>query len=120
MFRITLLPEDVAAGSIGDWEREWRGETVYEMGWGVLPEFQGRGIATAAATAVVADARSQHKHRAIYAYPSIDHPASNAICRKAGFTLLGPSEFEYPKWHVIRCNDWRLEFETNRLLGDQE
>lgn len=110
MFRITLLPDGVAAGSIGYWEREWLGETVYEMGWGVLPGFQGRGIATAAAVATVAIAQAQRTHRAIHAYPSVEHAASNAICRKAGFTLLGPIEFEYPKGHVMRCNDWRLEF----------
>src|SRR4051812_22570792 len=57
MFTVVLLPERVRVGNIGYWEREWQGETVYETGWHVLPEFQGRGIAGAAATAIIDEAR---------------------------------------------------------------
>src|SRR5882757_347071 len=48
MYRVVLEPDGEVAGSIGFWEQTWRGEKVYETGWGVLPEFQGRGIAVAA------------------------------------------------------------------------
>ncbi|MCT9930117.1 GNAT family N-acetyltransferase [Planotetraspora sp. A-T 1434] len=109
MFRILLLPGLEAVGAIGYWERVWREETVYETGWGVLPEFQGRGIAVAAATAAVANARAEGKHRYIHAFPSVDHPASNAICQRAGFRLVGECDFEYPPGSVMRCNDWRLD-----------
>ena len=37
------------SAAVGYWDREWRGEQVYEMGWAVLPAYQGRGLATAAA-----------------------------------------------------------------------
>jgi RimJ/RimL family protein N-acetyltransferase len=107
MFTVFLLPERVQVGSIGYWEREWQGETVYETGWNVLPEFQGRGIAGAAATAIVDEARGEKKHRQLHAYPSVDNPASNAICRKAGFSLVGEYDFEFPKGSFMRCNDWR-------------
>ncbi|MEV5705281.1 GNAT family N-acetyltransferase [Actinoallomurus sp. NPDC052274] len=109
MFRVVALPEEQAAGSIGYWERDWRGETVYETGWSILPEFSGRGLATAAGRLVVERARAERRHRFLHAYPSVDHPASNAICRKLGFTLLGACDFEYPPGHLMRCNDWRLE-----------
>ncbi|MFB9839301.1 GNAT family N-acetyltransferase [Actinoallomurus acaciae] len=105
MFTV-VLPDGAKAGTIGYWEREWQGETVYETGWNVLPEHQGRGIAGAAATAIVARARVEKRHRRIHAYPSVDNPASNAICRKAGFTFAGEHEFEFPKGHFMRCNDW--------------
>ncbi|GAB3987176.1 GNAT family N-acetyltransferase [Actinoallomurus acanthiterrae] len=111
MFRV-VLPEGAAVGSIGYWEREWRGETVYETGWGILPEFGGRGLATAAGRLVVERARAERRHRFLHAYPSVDHPASNAICRKLGFTLLGPCDFEYPPGHPMRCNDWRLDLQA--------
>jgi hypothetical protein len=39
----------------------------------------------------------------------VDNAASNAICRKLGFTLVEACEFEYPPGHFMRCNDWRLE-----------
>lgn len=108
MYRVALVPDDVTAGMVGYWEREWLGETVYEIGWGVQPEFQGRGIAAAAARAVVARIGQQGRHRAIHAFPSVDHVASNAVCRKAGLELLGPRDFEYPAGNPIRCNDWRV------------
>ncbi|MEU4541390.1 GNAT family N-acetyltransferase [Streptosporangium sp. NPDC023825] len=109
MFAVVLLPELQRVGSIGYWERVWRDETVYETGWSVLPEFQGRGIAVAAALAVVARARAERRHRYVHAYPSVDHPASNAICRKAGFRFVAECDFEYPPGNAIRCNDWRVD-----------
>ena len=109
MFTVLLVPEGVKAGSIGYWEREWQGETVYETGWNVLPEYQGRGIASAATTAIVTRARAEARHRSLHAYPSVDNPASNAICRKAGFTFAGEHDFEFPKGHFMRCNDWRYD-----------
>jgi RimJ/RimL family protein N-acetyltransferase len=58
------------------------------MGWNVLPPFQGRGIASRAVTMAAAQAAADGKHRYLHAYPSVDNPASNAVCRKAGFELL--------------------------------
>ncbi|MFE6868650.1 GNAT family N-acetyltransferase [Kitasatospora sp. NPDC057692] len=109
MFRIVLLPEGATAGSIGFWERGWEGEEVYETGWTVLPAFQGRGVATAAARAVVAEARAAGLHRHLHAFPSVDNAASNAVCRGAGFELLGARDFEYPPGRPMRCHDWRFD-----------
>jgi RimJ/RimL family protein N-acetyltransferase len=88
MFRIVLGPDQVAAGTIGYAERNWKDGWVYEMGWNVLPPFQGRGIASHAVTMAAAQAAADGKHRYLHAYPSVDNPASNAVCRKAGFELL--------------------------------
>jgi RimJ/RimL family protein N-acetyltransferase len=109
MFRIVLLPGGKVVGNVGYWERVWRGETVYETGWNVLPEYQGRGIAAAGGAAVLARVRREHRHRNVHAFPSIDNPASNAVCRKLGFVLAGECDFEYPHGHLMRCNDWRLD-----------
>lgn len=109
MFRVVLADSGESVGSIGYWEREWRGGTVWETGWGVLPEFQGRGLAAAAARAVTGVARTAGTHRYLHAFPGDDHPASNAVCRKAGFELLGPVDFEYPKGSWMTSNDWRID-----------
>lgn len=109
MFRIVVLPEEVAVGSIGFWERDWRDDRVYETGWSVVPEYQGRGIAVAATGEVIVAARAAAKHRHLHAFPSVDNPPSNAICRKAGFTFVAACDFEYPPGHTMRCNDWRLD-----------
>ncbi len=77
----------------------------------MLPQFQGRGLAARAAGAVVGAARVAGWHRYLHAFPSVDHHASNSVCRKAGFTLLGEVEFEYPKGHWITSNDWRVDLQ---------
>jgi RimJ/RimL family protein N-acetyltransferase len=108
-FVIVVGPERVAAGWIGYWEREWQDQLVWETGWSVLPEFQGKGVASQATHLLVERARADGKRRFIHAYPSVDNDPSNAICRKAGFTLQGEVDFEYPKGNFMRCNDWRLD-----------
>ncbi|MFF2660488.1 hypothetical protein ACFVUH_24400 [Kitasatospora sp. NPDC058032] len=39
----------------------------------------------------------------------VDNPASNAVCRGAGFELLGARDFAYPPGRPMRCNDWRFD-----------
>jgi RimJ/RimL family protein N-acetyltransferase len=73
----------------------------------VLPEHQGLGIAAAAARAVTARAVTGRRAE-LHAFPSVDHPASNSVCRRAGFALLGEVDFEYPPGRPMRCNDWWL------------
>jgi RimJ/RimL family protein N-acetyltransferase len=109
-YKILVQGDD--AGWVGYWEREWRGEQVFEMGWSVLPQFQGRGVASAATRQLIDLARAERSLRFVHAYPSIDNAPSNAICRRLGFELMGDDEFEYPKGHFMRCNDWRLDLLT--------
>ncbi|PZG83348.1 GNAT family N-acetyltransferase, partial [Streptomyces sp. NTH33] len=68
-------------------------------------------LAVRAALAVMAEARAADGHRYLHAFPKVEHTASNAVCRRAGFTLLGPVDFEYPKGHRITSNDWRVDLE---------
>jgi RimJ/RimL family protein N-acetyltransferase len=110
MFKIVAAGEDV--GSVGAWEREWRGRTVYEVGWSVIPAFQGRGIASAATALVLARVRAGGVHRYVHAFPGVDNPGSNAICRRLGFTLLEVCRFEYPPGRWMECNDWQLDLTT--------
>ncbi len=100
-FKIVVDGEGV--GWVGYWERG----ADYEIGWSVLPGFQGRGIAADATRQLLDLARD----RDIHAYPAVDNAPSNALCRKLGLTLLGPQEFEYPPGtgSLMQCNDWVLE-----------
>lgn len=109
MFVIEAGPSATTVGSIGYWDKSWHAEHVYETGWGILPAFQGRGLATAAIGLAVRHAREHGSRTWIHAFPNVDNTASNAICRKAGFELVGPAEFEYPPGHRMVCNDWRLD-----------
>jgi RimJ/RimL family protein N-acetyltransferase len=109
MFVILWGPNSEAAGNIGYWEKSWRDQLMYEMGWSVLPAYQGRGLATQAGEILLAQARLKHRHQFMHAFPSIDNLASNAICRKLGFSLIEECEFEYPRGHPMMANDWRLD-----------
>ncbi len=109
MYRIIAEPDDISAGIIGFWQSQQGGATVYESGWSVLPELQGRGIATQAARAVVQRATAAGQHRFLHAYPKTDHAASNGVCRRAGFILGEELDFEYPPGHQIRSNDWYVD-----------
>ena len=106
MLVILVGSERAAAGTHGYWRREESGTAVWETGWFVLPAFQGRGIATWATQLVVAMAWADAPERPIHAYPAVDNGASNSVCRKAGFRLIGAFDFEYPPAHILRCNDW--------------
>src|SRR4051794_26703664 len=60
--------EGETAGSIGYWEHEEVDETVWETGWAILPEYQGRGLATAAIAEVAKVAAAAGTHRTLHAY----------------------------------------------------
>lgn len=82
---------------------------MYEIGWLVLPAYQGQGIATKAAAGAIEHARQAPKYQYMHAFPSVENPASNAICRKLGFTLLEECQFEYPPGRSMVVNDWCLD-----------
>ncbi|MDN3015682.1 GNAT family N-acetyltransferase [Paenibacillus sp. BSR1-1] len=107
MFSIKLLPELEPVGSVGYWQTTWNNESVYETGWSVLASYQGKGIATKAVKLAIEEASSENKYKYIHAFPSIDNPASNAICRKLDFQFISECEFEYPPGSFMRCNNWR-------------
>lgn len=82
---------------------------MLESGWSVEEEYRGRGIAPAAVAAMLDYARTAGETLPVHAYPRVDNEASNAVCRKAGFTLVGELEFEIRPGLVLRTNDWVIE-----------
>ncbi len=109
MFKVVDVGSAEGVGSVGYWERTYADLTVWETGWSVIPEFQGRGIAAAAMRLLIEAARKDDKHRFMDAFPSIDNGPSNALCRKLGFELLGETDFEFPPGNLIHGNHWRLD-----------
>jgi RimJ/RimL family protein N-acetyltransferase len=87
---------------------------VWETGWGILPGFQGRGLAVRAVRAVAGVARDAGRHQYPHAFPKVEHAASNGVCRRAGFILLGQVAFEYPRGNPITSNDWRMDLADDR------
>jgi len=80
-FTILAGPLHAPAGNVGYWESEWKGEIGWEMGWFVLPEFQGRGVATAATRLVIDQITRLESHKFISAFPSVKNHPSNASVR---------------------------------------
>ena len=65
------------------------GDGMVEVGYTVLPHLRGRGYATAALAALVAEAAGAPDVRVVRASVSPDNPASLAVVRRAGFVLVG-------------------------------
>jgi RimJ/RimL family protein N-acetyltransferase len=99
-------------GSIGYWGTVWRDQPAFETGWFVLPEAQGRGIASAALAAVIPDAREHRdERRMLTAFPGVDNLASNGVCRRNGFTLTGTFT-EMFREKPLTMNEWALDLTT--------
>ena len=108
MYKIVAENSAEVLGTIGLWKIDWAGPHTYEMGWFVLPEHQGKGVATEAARLILAQARANPEVNAIHAYPAVTNTASNAIARKIGMENQG--EFDNEGFAgVLRCHDWRID-----------
>jgi RimJ/RimL family protein N-acetyltransferase len=99
-------------GWVGYWETTWSDEQIWEIGWAVLPRFQGRGIASSATAQLIDKAREERHLRFVHAFPKVENAPSNAICRKLGFTLLGETDFPARQGGFIRCHDWRFDLSS--------
>jgi RimJ/RimL family protein N-acetyltransferase len=111
---LKILPEPGAepAGVIGVWINEAGAEPVHEVGWMVLPEMQGRGIAREALQMLIERCRSDPRFSRLHAWPGATNAASNALCRGAGFDLLGETDVDYAG-RPLHVNHWALD-----LRGD--
>jgi RimJ/RimL family protein N-acetyltransferase len=114
-FKIVDAATGEGVGWVGFWDSEWRGSEIYEIGWAVIPAFQGRGIAVSAACEALDVAAAETRRRFVHAFPALANAASNAICRKLGFALRGPCEVEYPPGSTMCCNDWRVDLLQSAL-----
>ena len=103
--KIVPDPGGPAVGTIGIWPEELDGETVHETGWMVLPEHQGRGLASAALAKLIQLVEADEQFDSMHAFPPVSNAPSNALCRKSGFKLIGERDFVYAG-RTLRCNHW--------------
>lgn len=95
MYKILPDDSDEPLGSIGYWKQEHDGQSVHEMGWMVLPEAQGKGVATAAGKLLLELARANPEVKVMFACPAESNGPSNAICEKLGFERVGEEDAEW-------------------------
>lgn len=102
---IIVTDEGTAAGTVSLWDHEWEGETIDEIGWMVLPEHQGRGLARAGVAEALRRADEAARWRVLHAFPARTNAPSNALCRGHGFALRGPIDYTYRE-RTLRVNHW--------------
>jgi RimJ/RimL family protein N-acetyltransferase len=102
---VIVIGDGVAAGTVSLWDHEWQDETIDEIGWMVLPEHQGRGLASAGVTEALRRADEAARWQLLHAFPATTNAPSNALCGKHGFALRGPLEYTY-RGRSLRVNHW--------------
>jgi RimJ/RimL family protein N-acetyltransferase len=105
-----IVPDETApgvvAGSVALWSHgEDSGERVSEIGWMVLPEFQGRGLAKRAVRMLLELARDDGRWGLVHAFPATTNAPSNGICRSLAFRFAGERDVTFAG-RVLRSNDW--------------
>jgi RimJ/RimL family protein N-acetyltransferase len=98
------------------WTHETENGTFDEIGWMVLPAFQGRGIGKAAVGEVLERARTTGRWKELHAFPGVTNAASNAMCRSLGFEMIEELEFRF-RDRAMRGNHWKLDL-TKPLSRD--
>jgi RimJ/RimL family protein N-acetyltransferase len=99
--------EDVA-GSVVVWTNRDHDKPFSEIGWMILPEYQGQGLAKASVRVVLDRARREDRWGVIHAYPSVTNGPSNGVCRALGFVLVGEEPIEFVGQHFV-SNHWRVD-----------
>lgn len=102
---VIVTDDDTAAGTVSLWDHEWEGESIDEIGWMVLPEHQGRGLASAGVADALRRADEAARWLVLHAFPATTNAPSNALCRKQGFVLRGPVDYTY-RMQTLRVNHW--------------
>jgi RimJ/RimL family protein N-acetyltransferase len=105
------VPE-VVAGSVSIWSHDTGDGPMSEIGWMILPEFQGRGLGKLAARTLLQRARDEERWGVVHAFPATSNGASNGICRSLGFRLVGERDVMFVD-RVLRSNHWAIDPRTD-------
>ncbi|MEU6350923.1 GNAT family N-acetyltransferase [Streptomyces sp. NPDC047072] len=96
-------PDGEVAGHVTVWAHEG----VSEIGWMVLPEFQGRGLGKRAVRALLELAWDEGRWGEIHAFPAVGNGPSNGICCSLGFRHVGEIDMPFAD-RVLRSNHWTI------------
>ena len=111
-----IIPEPaepaVVAGSVALWSHADGGTELSEIGWMVLPEFQGQGIGKRAVRAMLELARAEDRWGVVHAFPAVTNAPSNALCRSVGFRLAGEVETLFAG-RTFRTSHWFIDPRTD-------
>ena len=123
-----ILPDaaapHVVAGSVVLWSHEDEEPdpadpapaSLSEIGWMVLPEFQGRGLAKQAVRELLRLAHEDGRWGRVHAFPGATNGPSNGICRSLGFTLHGQRDVTFAD-RILHSNHWSIDPADAILVG---
>ena len=114
MMRIDV--DGIPAGAIGYWQTDYEGLPAFETGWSVEPGWQGRGVAREALRQMTRLVAADGGRSLLVAYPGIDNPASNALCRSTGFEPRGSGTIPW-RGGELTYNTWVLDVSPLDLTG---
>ncbi|MDH6584833.1 RimJ/RimL family protein N-acetyltransferase [Streptomyces sp. SAI-133] len=98
---------EMVAGALTIWSHDLGDGPLSEIGWMVLPEFQGRGWGKRSVGALLERAWQDGRWGDIHAFPATGNGPSNGICRSLGFRLVGETDMPFAD-RVLRSNHWRI------------
>jgi RimJ/RimL family protein N-acetyltransferase len=113
-WNLAIVPEESngeAVGIVVMWNHEDNGEIISEIGWMLRRDAMGRGIGTRAVTMALERAAADPRWQVLHAHAGVNNAASNAICRKLGFELVGLHEGYFAD-RLLTSNHWRLDLAT--------
>lgn len=89
---------------------------ISEIGWMVLPEFQGRGLAKRAVRELLRLAHEDGGWGRVHAFPGATNGPSNGICRSLGFTPHGQRDVTFAD-RILHTNHWSIDPADAMLVG---
>lgn len=104
------MPE-VVAGTVTIWSHDAEDGPMSEIGWMVLPEFQGRGLGKLAVRTLLEQARDEDRWGLVHAFPATSNDASNGICRSLGFRFIAERNVTFAD-RVLPTNHWAIDPRT--------
>ncbi|WP_207934523.1 GNAT family N-acetyltransferase [Actinomadura sp. KC06] len=100
------------AGTVTLWHHHVDGAVFSEIGWMVMPEFQGRGVGKRAVRMLLERARHEDRWGLVHAFPATTNAPSNGICRSLGFTFLDEQDVVFAG-RIVRANHWIIDPRTD-------
>jgi RimJ/RimL family protein N-acetyltransferase len=83
-------------GTVCVWHGFFQDKVVTELGWGILPRYQGLGLATKALKMFVhLIEETEPQWGDLHAFTGSDNIASNRLCQKVGFQSLGEVTIDF-------------------------
>lgn len=100
--------DDEVAGTVTIWSHDTNDGLISEIGWMVLPEFQGQGLGKRAVRTLLEQARDEDRWGVVHAFPATGNGASNGICRSLGFRFVAEREVTFAN-RVLLSNHWAID-----------